>query len=159
MNFISYKKSPLYDEVVEEYSIFNHSYDFMVFLAVLGYQEDNPVREDYTGDETKGTSGQIGAENFFSNEFYRVIAACIAYQDTGDEGALGDRELQAERLAQYAAGGLEIAEEEFGQIAGDPTDALVNYIRNGQADDDRYQGTLGEIVKSFDEEVIGIEES
>jgi hypothetical protein len=158
MNFISYKKSPLYDRVVEEHDIFEHSYDFLVFLAALGHRENNPVREDYKGNEAKGTRGQIGAENFFANDLYRIIAACIAYQDTGNPSALVDSELQADRLAQYAAGGLEIAEEEFGQIAGDPTDAIVNYIQNCEEDDEMYQGTLGEIVKAFDDEMMGIEE-
>ena len=161
MNFIAYKKSSLYDRVVNEHGIFEHSYDFMLFLAVLGYREGNPVREGYQGDESDETRGQIGADNFFSNELYRVIAACIAYQDTGNERALVDRELQTDRLAQYAAGGLEIAEDEFGSVAGDPTDAILNYVRNCQRAEDeegRYEGTLGEIVKSFDEEMMGVEE-
>lgn len=157
MNFIRYRKSPLYDQVVEEYNIFEHSYDFMVFLAVLGYREENPVQEGYEGDESDGTRGQIGADNFFSNELYRVTAACIAYQDTGDTSALVDRELQADRLAQYAAGGLEIAEEEFGPIAGDPTDAIVNYVRNCQQEVETYEGTLGDIVRAFDDEMMGLE--
>jgi len=157
MNFISYKKSELYDRVVDQYEIFNHSYDFMVFLAVLGYREDNPVREGYEGDDSEGTRGQIGADNFFANDLYRVIATSIAYQDTGDMDALVDSELQAERLAQYAAGGLEVAEKEFGQVAGDPTDAIVNLTQNYQEEEEEYQGTLGDIVKAFDDEMMGIE--
>jgi dnd system-associated protein 4 len=158
MNFISYKKSDLYDRVVDEYGIFENSYDFMVFLAVMGYQEGNVVREGYEGDDSNGTRGQIGAENFFANDLYRVIASSIAFQDTDDPSALASSELQAEKLAQYAAGGLEIAEREFGQTAGDPTNAIVNYIKSHQ-DKDGYQGTLGEIVKAFDDQMMGVEES
>jgi dnd system-associated protein 4 len=157
MNFISYKKSELYGRVVDEYDIFENSYDFMVFLAVMGYREGNVVRDGYQGNDSDGTRGQIGAENFFANDLYRVIASSIAFQDTEDPGALVNSELQAERLAQYAAGGLEIAEREFGQTAGDPTDAIVNYIK-GHQDEDSYQGTLGEIVKAFDNQMMGTKE-
>lgn len=157
MNFISYKKSDLYERVVDEYDIFENSYDFMVFLAVIGYRENNIVRDGYEGSDANGTRGQIGAENFFANDLYRVIASSIAFQDTKDASALVDSELQAQKLSQYAAGGLEIAEREFGQIAGDPTDAIVNYIEDQQNEQKEYKGTLGEIVKAFDDQMMGVE--
>lgn len=157
MNFISYKKSELYDRVVDEHDIFQNSYDFMVFLAVMGYQEENVCREGYEGDDSKGTKGQIGVENFFANDLYRVIAASIAFQDTENPSALVNSELQAEKLAQYAAGGLELAENKFGQTAGDPTNVIVEYIQNHD-NEDSYQGTLGEIVKAFDDEMMGVED-
>jgi dnd system-associated protein 4 len=157
MNFISYKKSELYDRVVDEYDIFQNSYDFMVFLAVMGYQEGKVVREGYKGDDSAGTKGQIGVENFFANDLYRVIASSIAFQDTEDPSALVNSELQAEKLAQYAAGGLEIAEQEFGSTAGDPTNVIVEYIQDHD-DEDTYEGTLGEIVKAFDDQMMGVEE-
>lgn len=153
MNFIQYRKSELYDRVVDEHDIFEYGYDFMVFLAVVGYREDNPVRDGYTGSESNGTRGQIGAENFFANDLYRTVAASLAFQDTGEPTALVDAERQAEALAQYSAGGLEIAEAKFGQTAGDPTDAILNYIRSDQ-DTETYQGTLGEIVQAFDDEML-----
>lgn len=153
MNFIKYKQSELYHTVVDEYEIFSHAYDFMVFLAVVGYQEENVVREDFLGNAEEAMQGQIGAENFFANDLYRVIAASIAFQDTGQKSALVDSEIQAERLAQYAAGGLEIAEEEFGQTAGDPTDAIVNYIQDHDDEGDSYQGIFGEIIRDFDDEI------
>jgi hypothetical protein len=156
VNFIQYRKSDLYDRVVDEYDVFKYGYEFMVFLAVVGYREDNPVREGYTGSDGDGTRGQIGAENFFANDLYRTVAASLAFQDTGDPAALVDAERQAEALAQYAAGGLEIAEAEFGQTAGDPTDAILNYIRSDQ-DPETYQGTLGEIVQAFDDEMLNAE--
>ena len=157
MNFISYKKSELYDRVVDEYDIFQNSYDFMVFLAVMGYQEGKVVREGYEGDDPDGIKGQIGVENFFANDLYRVIASSIAFQDTEDPSALVNSELQAEKLAQYAAGGLEIAEQEFGSTAGDPTNVIVEYIQDHD-EEDSYQGTLGEIVKAFDDQMMGVEE-
>ncbi|WP_267644040.1 hypothetical protein [Haloarchaeobius amylolyticus] len=156
MNFISYRKSDLYTKVVDEYDVFEHSYDFLVFLAVLGYREGRVEREDYQGSDADGTKGQIGVENFFANDLYRIITASIAFQDTGDPAALVDVDVQAEKLAQYAAGGLEVAEEEFGHVAGGPTDAIVNYIKNH--DTEEYQGTLGDIVKAFDDQMMGVEQ-
>lgn len=156
MNFISYRQSELYDTVVDEYGVFEHAYDFMVFLAAMGYREGAVKRENYEGNEGDGTKGQIGMDNFFANDLYRVVAMCIAYQDTGNRKALADSELQAEKLAQYAAGGLEVAEREFGQTAGDPTDAILNYIQSHE-DTETYQGTLGEIVQAFDDELMSDE--
>lgn len=129
----------------------------MVFLAVIGDQEGNVVRTGYEGDDADGTKGQIGVENFFANDLYRVITASIAFQDTEDPAALVNSELQAEKLTQYAAGGLEIAERKFGETAGDPTNAIVEYIQNHD-EEDIYQGTLGEIVKAFDDEMMGVED-
>lgn len=157
MNFIPYKKSELYDRVVDEYDIFQNSYDFMIFLAMVGYQESNVVREGYEGDDSNGTKGQIGVENFFANDLYRVIAASLAFHDTENPSALVSSEIQAEKLAQYAAGGLEIAEREFGDTAGDPTNVIVEYIQDHDQKD-IYQGTLGEIVKAFDDQMMGVEE-
>jgi dnd system-associated protein 4 len=156
MNFIKYRRSDLYDKVVDEYEIFEYGYDFMVFLAVMGYRENNVKRENYEGNDADETQGQIGVENFFNNGSYRTIAACLTFQDTGDPEKLNRQnaeEEQIETLTQYAAGGLEIAEKEFGQIAGDPTDAIVNYIKR-QQEPDTYQGTLGEIVEEFNEGVL-----
>lgn len=156
MDFIKYRKSTLYDRLVDEYEIFEHSYDLMIFLAVLGYKEGSVDREQYKGRDDDGTRGQIGMENFFANDLYRVVASCIAFQDTDDPAALADPEIKAEKIAQYASGGLEIAEEEFGQTAGDPTDAIVNYLNDCREQEETYQGTLGEIVKAFDEEFLDV---
>jgi len=148
---VNYKKSDLYDKVVDEYDVFDYGYEFMVFLAVLGYREGVSEREDYRGN------GEIGLENLLNRELYRIIMASLAFQDTSDPDALVDVNRQERILAQYAAGGLKIAEEEFGQTAGDPTDALVNYIRNHQ-ETETYQGTLGEIVSAFDDQMMGVEQ-
>lgn len=148
---VKYKKSDLYDRVVDEYGIFDYGYEFMVFLSIIGYQEGNPHRENYRGD------GEIGLENLLNKELYRIIMASLAYQETGNPEALVNVDRQELILAQYSAGGLEIAEREFGQTAGDPTDAIVNYIQNHD-ESDTYQGTLGDIVSAFDDEMLGIEQ-
>lgn len=148
---VKYKKSDLYNRVVDEYEIFASGYEFMVFLAAVGYRDGTPDREDYRGD------GEIGLENLLNRELYRIIMASLAFQDTGDPEALVDVDRQEEILVQYAAGGLKIAEREFGQTAGDPTDAFVNYIKSHQ-DTETYQGTLGEIVSAFDDEMLSVEQ-
>jgi len=148
---VKYKKSDLYDRVVDEYEIFDYGYEFMIFLAVMGYREGNSDREEYRGD------GEIGLENLQNKELYRIIMASLAFQDTGDPGALVDPDRQEKILAQYSAGGLQVAEREFGQTAGDPTNAIVNYIKSHQ-DTEPYQGTLGEIVSAFDDQMMGIEQ-
>lgn len=148
---VEYKKSDLYEKVVDEYELFDYGYEFMVFLAVMGYRERKVEREDYRGD------GEIGLENLLNREIYRIIMAALAFQDTDDPGALVDVDRQAKVLAQYSAGGLDLAEKKFGQTAGDPTDAIVNYIKNHQ-DTETYQGTLGEIVTAFDDQMMGVEQ-
>lgn len=148
---VKYKKSDLYDKVVDEYEIFEYGYEFMIFLAVMGYREGNSDQEDYRGD------GEIGLENLLNKELYRIIMASLAFQDTGNPEALVDTDRQEKILAQYSAGGLEIAEREFGQTAGDPTNAIVSYIKSHQ-DTETYQGTLGEIVSAFDDQMMEIEQ-
>lgn len=148
---VEYKKSDLYEKVVDKYEIFDYGYEFMVFLAVMGYREGKVEREDYRGN------GEIGLENLLNREIYRIIMAALAFQDTDDSGALVDVDRQAKVLAQYSAGGLDLAEKKFGQTAGDPTDAIVNYIKNHQ-DTETYQGTLGEIVTAFDDQMMGVEQ-
>ena len=146
---VKYKKSDLYDRVVDEYGIFDYGYEFMVFLAVIGYREEEPDREDYRGE------GEIGLENLLNKELYRIIMASLAYQDTGNPETLVNVDRQEKILAQYSAGGLQVAEREFGHTAGDPTNAIVSYIKKFETED-TYQGTLGEIVDAFDDQMLGI---
>lgn len=155
---IQYQKSDLYDRVVDEYDIFGSSYDFLVFLAVLGYREDRIKRNNYRGDRSEGTRGEIGLQNVYSNELYRVLMASLAFHDTNDPEALVDSSKQMKILAQYAAGGLEVAEERFGQTAGDLADAIVNYIRNNRDESPDVKGELGKIVESFDDQMMSLEQ-
>lgn len=154
---IEYRKSDLYDKFVDQHGVFEHSYDFMVFLAVLGYHENMPKRDNFRGDREGGTRGEIGIQNVYSNELYRAIMTCLAFQDTGDPEALVDQRKQMDVLAQYAAGGLELAEQEFGDVAGDPTDALINYIKRQEGETTGMSGELAEIVKSFDNQMTQLE--
>jgi dnd system-associated protein 4 len=155
---VKYRTSELYDTVVDEHNVFNSSYDFMMFLAILGYSKNNPVRDNFDGSANEGTRGEIGLENVYSNELYRVLMMSLAYQDTNDPEALVDSKKQIEVLTQYAAGGLEIAEREFGGTAGDPLNAIMNYIKNKREESEDFEGVLGDIVNSFDDEVLNTEE-
>lgn len=156
---VRYKTSELYKKVVDKNNVFSSSYDFMIFLAILGYTQDSPKREDYQGSKNDGTRGEIGLENIYSNELYRVLMASLAYQDTNNPQALVDSELQIDILTQYAAGGLDIAEREFGGTAGDPANAIMNYIKNTEEDGNEYRGVLGDIVDSFDNEMLNKQET
>jgi dnd system-associated protein 4 len=151
---IGYRKTDLYERAVDEYGTFENYYDFLVFLAVLGYRENNPVRNGYRGSSAEDTNGEIGLQNVQSNDLYRTIMACLAFQDTGNPESLVDSSEQMKVLSQYAAGGLEVAEQKFGEIAGDPIDAILNYIQDQQDDDPAIGGELQKIVESFDDEMM-----
>jgi len=153
---IGYRKTELYETVVDEHEVFENYYDFLVFLAVVGYFENNPKRSGHRGSGTKGTKGEIGLQNVQSNDLYQTIMACLAFQDTGDPDALVDASQQMKILSQYSAGGLEIAEREFGDVAGDPTDAILNYIRNTEGENPGLGGELGKIVQSFDDQMMDL---
>lgn len=151
---ITYRKSDLYETFVDKHSVFDSSYDFLVFLAVVGYRENAPKRQNYRGDREAGTRGEIGLQNVYSNELYRSFMACLAFQDENDSAALVDRSQQMKTLAQYAAGGLEILEAELGDVAGDPTDALINYIETEANGPGRRGEELTTIVKAFDDQMM-----
>lgn len=153
---IQYEQGGLYNQLVDEHEIFDHYYEVLVFLAVVGYREDNVKRENYKGDPGAETQSEAGLENVRSRDLFQTVAACLAFQDTGNPEALVDPMEHKRVIAQYAAGGLEFAETEFGQNAGDPTDAIVNYIRSRKDDEDDevIQGELQKIVTAFDDEMM-----
>lgn len=152
---VSFKKPDLYDEWVEEYEIFDNLYDAVIFMAVLGYVEDNVERGNFRGSKEGVGQGNIRIESFYSDDIYRVIGSCLAYQDTDDPDALVDPELQAEIISKYATGGLEIAQKEFGDIPGDPTDAIVNYIETREERPETGEKTiLNKIRENFDNEML-----
>ena len=153
---VRYKKTELYEQLVDEYGVFENYYDLLVFFGVVGYHEDNPVRSDFRGAASEGTKGEAGLDNIYSTDLYQTIMASLAFQDTGNPEALVDSDTQMRVLAQYAAGGLEIAEREFGEVAGDPTDAIVNYIKSSRDTDTDFEGELERIVKSFDDEMMDL---
>jgi hypothetical protein len=152
---IQYQKGELYERLVDQYELFDYYYDVLVFLAVVGYREGEVKRNDYKGNADAGTKGEAGLQNVYSRDLYRTIAACLAFQDSGDPEDLVDTDAHMRVLAQYAAGGLEFAEAEFGSVAGDPTDAVVNYIQR-RYDEDAFaedDTLLEEIVRSFDDQM------
>jgi len=149
---IQYRKSDLYTAVVDRYEIFSSNYDFLIFTAIIGYRNNSPDRNNFKGnDETKG---EIGLDNIYGVDLYRTIVSCLAYQDKGKPEALVNSKMQMDILAQYASGGLKIAEEEFGDVAGDPTDAIINYIKDNQEDDPDLEGELKRIYESFNNEMM-----
>lgn len=137
---ITFKMPDLYEDLADQYDVFEYPRDVLMFMAVLGYVEGEPKRDDYKGSDDN--QGNTRIEGFYTQEMYQVFGGCLAYQDTGDPDALVDLELQAEVISQYAAGGLEIAQEEFGDVAGDPTDAIVNYINKIAKDRDKTVTTI-----------------
>jgi len=155
---IKYQQGELYQKLVDEYEVFDHYYEVLVFLAVVGYREDR-VRRGGLTDGDDGKTSEAGLQNVYSRDLFHTVAACLAFQDTGDPEALVDREEHKRVIAEYAAGGLEFAREQFGQNAGDPTDAVVTYIKSRREDepDGDIEGELKRIVESFDDEMMGYE--
>lgn len=153
---VSFKKPDLYDELVEEYEVFENLYDAVVFMAMVGYLEDNVERDNFRGSKDGAGQGNIRIESFYSNDLYRIVGSCLAYQDTGDPDALVDTEQQAKTISQYATGGLEIAQKEFGDIAGDPTDAILNYINEceNRGPDGAATSIINEIQSNFDDQML-----
>jgi dnd system-associated protein 4 len=154
---IRYRQTELYETIVDEYDVFENYYDFLLFLAVIGYRERKPNRSHYRGDRDAGTAGEIGLQNVYSNDVYRAIMAGLAFQDTNDPEALVDSSKQMKILSQYAAGGLEVAEQEFGDVSGDPTDAILNYIERQEDEDPELGGELQTIVDDFNDEMMAEE--
>lgn len=149
---VSYKKTDLYDDLTQRYGIFEHYYDVMMFLAVLCYREGTPKTDDYKGG-SDGERGSIGIERFHGNNHYHAIVASLAFQRRGDPSAMADDEVHADVIPQYAAGGLEVYENKFGDIAGDPTDAIANYINScaENGDPGREDDELQTILKNFED--------
>lgn len=141
----------VYERFVEEYGIFEKKMDLFFFTGCLGYYFDEIDVDDYQGD------GEMLWMHFSNQRKYRATAAAIAYQRTEDPGALVDPSTQLQILAQYAAGGIDVLRREFGEVKGDPTDALMNFIQDHRDPDreEEQETLLGEIVSSFDEEMVG----
>lgn len=150
---VTYKKTPLYDTLTDEYAIFEHYYDVMVFLAVLGFRADEIETDDYRGSDEQ--RGSIGIERFYGNDRYHAIVAALAYQQTNDPSAMADPAIHREVIAQYAAGGLRVYQDAIGDVAGDPTDAIANYVKScidetHTSPDDELQT----IIQNFDKEML-----
>ena len=149
---VPYKKTQLYDELTERYGIFEHYYDVIMFLAVLCYREGEPKTDDYKGGN-EGERGSIGIGRFHGNSHYHAIVASLAYQRRGSPEAMANAEVHADVISQYAAGGLEVYGEKFGDVAGDPTDAIANYINSCTEDGDpqHEDDELQTILRNFED--------
>lgn len=146
---VTYEKSEIYETLVDDYSVFGSYVDFFIFAASLGYANDERER-DPSGDN------EMLWMHVSNTDLYRAVAASIAYQDTGDPNALIDPETQLTTLNKYAAGGAKIAEKEFGEVSGDPTDAVLSYIQsNHDPTTQSEQDTImGDIMSSFDSDML-----
>jgi hypothetical protein len=136
-----YEQTSIYEQLVDEHEIINGYVDMFVFAACVGYANERFIR-NYGGD------GEMLWMHVSNKELYKAVAASIAYQPE----ALLDKELQLRTLAMYSAGGAELLESEFGDIKGDPTDAVLNYIQewDEQNDTQRRDTLLGDIMSSFE---------
>lgn len=153
---VSFKKPDLYDDLVNEYDVFEYLYDAVIFMAMIGYFEDNIEEANFRGSKDGVGQGDIRIESFYSNDLYRIVGSCLAYQYTNDPDALVDTELQAETISKYATGGIEVVQQEFADIPGDPTDAVVNYINEceDQGSVGEGQSILNKIQSNFDEQML-----
>lgn len=146
---VKYEQSDIYEQFVDNNDVFETYIDFFVFAASVGYA--NNEWEDPGGDS------EILWMHFTDKTLYKSVAAAIAYNHHNDPDALINPEVQLETLAKFAAGGTTILQEEFGDISGDPTDALLNYIQEyeDREDTESRQTVLENIMNSFDGDVYG----
>lgn len=148
---VKYEKTEIYETLVDDYGIFDTYTDFFMFAASLGYAKNEHIPK---GDDGDNEMLWMHVQN---KNLYQVVAAAIAYQHTADPRALVDPEIQLPILAQYAAGGAELASAEFGDIASDPTDAVVNFLQAEHSTDaqDEEEEILNQIREGFDKTIFG----
>jgi hypothetical protein len=144
---VNYKQTAVYEQFVDEYGVFKSYQDFFVFAAAVGYANDKKA--------DPGSGNEMLWMHFTDKTLYKATAAAIAYNDMKTPEALINPEKQLKTLAKFQAGGTTILEEEFGDIEGDPTNALLNYIQeHGSTEDDEgTQTVIEKIVKSFDNDM------
>ena len=143
---VNYEKTAIYESLVDDYNVFDSYVDFFMFAASLGFRNGEP---DPNGDE--GDNEMLWM-HLQKTDLYRVVAASIAYQETNDPETLLDTKAQLRILAQYAASGAQIAEDEFGDVTGDPTNAVVNYLQvhHGSEEQEADESILSNIKMSFE---------
>jgi dnd system-associated protein 4 len=148
---VNYQKTDIYEFLVDEYEVFDTYVDFFMFAASLGY-----YRDEYAPDGDSGENEMLWM-HIRKQEYYRVVAASIAYQHTGDAEALVSPDEQLPILARYAAGGAQVAAQEFGEIAGDPTDSVVNFLQNvhSEEEQDEEEEILKKVREDFDDSLFG----
>lgn len=149
---VNYEQTAVYEQFVDEHGVFKSYQDFFVFAAAVGYAYDKK------GDP--GSGNEMLWMHFTDKTLYKATAAAIAYNDMKTPEALINPEKQLNTLAKFQAGGTTILEEEFGDIEGDPTNALLNYIQEHQTaeDNEGTQTVIEKIVKSFDNDMYASHE-
>lgn len=120
----NYRKTDIYERLVDETGIFDSYVDLFVFAACRAYAEGKRHENDYEGD------AEMLWMHFGNRDFYRATAACIAYQTTEDPESLMNNDRQLEIMAQYSSAGAEILEEEYGPVKGSPLNSLLNDIQD-----------------------------
>lgn len=147
---VDYEKTEVYETMVDDYEIFDSYVDFFVFAASLGF-----ARDEYVPDGDEGDNEILGM-HLNRKDLYQVVAASIAYQHTEDPEMLVSPRKQLPILARYAAGGAQIAAEEFGDVTGDPTDAVVSFLRDAHNEDqqDEEEEILAQIREGFDDNIF-----
>lgn len=154
-----YARTDIYDQMVDDWDIFDTYVDFFVFAASVGYRIGSrsdvaSYDEDYYTGE-----GEMLWMHFTNKVTYRAVAASIAYQYTGSVDAFTDPQLQLDVLARYAKAGADELAKEFGDSQATPRDGLVTFI-NEYEDVDESQAQeemLDEIIDSFDRDMFDIE--
>lgn len=154
-----YDRSEIYDQMVDEWDIFDTYVDFFVFAASVGYRVSS--RSDVASyDESVYTGeGEMLWMHFTNKATYRAVAASIAYQYTGNVDAFTDPELQLEILARYAKAGADTLTTEFGDSQATPRDGIVASIDDYE-DMDKTQEQdelLDEIIDSFDRDMFSMD--
>lgn len=138
---INYRKTEIYDRLVDEEGIFESYVDLFVFAACRAYAEGERHLDDYKGD------AEMLWMHFGNKDFHRAAAACIAYQTTNDPSTLMDHAEQLNILAQYASAGADILEEDYGEVKGSPQNSLVNDVKQYEPDSDGDEGGVSALEK------------
>lgn len=148
-----YDRHDLYDQMVDEWDLFDSYVDFFMFAASVGYATaDEPTVRGYSKNEYKG-DGEMLWMHFTNKHTYRAVAASIAYQYTDDAEALVDPEIQLDILARYAKAGVETLDQEFGDSVSTPRDGVLSFINEYQnpAEQENGEDILNQISSSFDQ--------
>jgi len=149
---VNYEQTAVYEQFVDEYGVFKSYQDFFVFAAAVGYANDKKA--------DPGSGNEMLWMHFTDKTLYKATAAAIAYNDLKSPEALINPEKQLTTLAKFQAGGATILEEKFGDIEGDPTNALLNYIQDHRSteDDEGTQTVIGKIIQDFDDDMYTLDE-
>lgn len=144
---VNYEQTDVYEQFVDEYGVFNSYQDFFVFAAAVGFANDEKA--------DPGSGNEMLWMHFTDKNLYKATAAAIAYNDLKKPEALINPEKQLSILAKFQAGGTDILQEKFGDIEGDPTDAILNFIKEQQDvdEDGGTQTVIEKIVESFDDDM------